>query len=136
MTIFRLNTIFYRMGCIITTLVMGYSCLLIHENMNKLHWLLIVLCYTIELFMIFSTYYLLTNMVIIYKKYLIFWEFRIRRFKINEITKIEANEDSIYILYKRKKYKFSGYYLRRYAFKKNCEMTEKIVNEIKNIINI
>ena len=89
---------------------MGYSCFLITKNKEDYHFILMGLVYIIEIFLIFSTYYINTNAIIIYKESLLIFDFKI------------------------KKYKISGFYFKRYAYYKNCERTKQIVDRINNLI--
>ena len=134
MKIFWLNTWFNKLSSIIIMLLMGYSCFLITKNKEDYHFILMGLVYIIEIFLIFATYYINTNAIIIYKESLLIFDFKIKKFKINEISKIEAKNEHIYITHKKKKYKISGFCFKRYAYYKNCERTKQIVDRINNLI--
>lgn len=76
-------------------------------------------------------------MIIINKDKLIVWNFKIKVFEINKITRLEAKGNEFILVYKHKKYKFSGYScILKYSLSKEAFKTKEIIDKVKSIINM
>lgn len=135
---YNLASIGLKIVFVIIAIFYTFSMFLIIHNDKEIHWLLIVLCLALGIFFDVCTVLFCISKIIIKDGYLLTYGFNNKKYEIKNIKEIKVSSNEIYIRYKGKIHRFSGYQMFRLIrcfSQKEENKTIEIVNDILSYIS-